>query len=158
MMRLITLLATLVNVKAEGRPAITSPAAPCRPIRCTCIGRPTVADARKRSRDIALVETIARRDTTQSVADDGRRSWSTPAYVVTFRVHARWQGMSSDTLEIVTMRDDGMCGVAFELGAQYVVFTEGTTGVPTVNRCSLTALASRSAQTLRALGVPSAAR
>jgi hypothetical protein len=147
-------LAALLAVVAVGdvaRPARRFVSAMgCTTARCSCVRSSDVGSARKRARDVALVEPIARRDTTSAVASLGGRVW--PAYIVTLRVHARWKGARTDTLQVLTMQSDGLCGVSFEMGERYVVFTDEVIGMPTVQACSLTALASQASSTLRALG------
>jgi len=68
------------------------------------------------------------------------------------------EGAPADTIEVLTMRDDRLCGVALEIGERYVLFTDAAVGKAIVQACSRTELAGRAARTLRALGRPSDAR
>ena len=152
MINLAALLA-FVAVGDLARPArVVASTTTCITARCSCVRSSDVGSARRQARDVALVEPIARRDTTSDVTALGDRAW--PAYVVTLRVHTRWKGAPVDTLEVLTMQGDGLCGVTFEMGERYVIFTDATTGIPVVHACSMTARAREASSTLRALGPP----
>lgn len=156
MASLVAISLALVPLKAEvlTRPPRTM--SECDGFRCSCVGTPSVSEALANARDVALVEPIARRDTTRVVIPETGQAW--PAYIVTLRVHRRWKGAPADTLEVLTMRDDGFCGIQLAIGKRYVVFTGTENGRAIVHSCSRTALASRARQTLRELGPPSRRR
>lgn len=160
-MTALTWLVFITNtVSASGAVhlATVRSAVSCGAVPCSCIGRPTVAEARDQARDVVLGEPIAHRDTTVEVARSGDRVWTTSAAVVTLRVHARWKGAARDTLDVLTVREASMCGVHLARGERYILFSEGTAQLARVSSCSRTAPEREAGAILRALGTPASGR
>lgn len=150
----LVFITNTLNASDAALSATVRTAMSCGTVPCSCIGRPTVVEARERARDVVLGEPIAHRDTTVEVARNGDRVWTTSAVIVTLRVHARWKGAARDTLDVLTLREASMCGVHLALEERYLLFSEGTSQLPWVTSCSRTARERESSAMLRALGSP----
>ncbi len=68
---------------------------------------------------------------------------------VTLQVFRAWKGPRDKTLDLVTSA--GACGVAFEQGADYVVYSTGKKDDLRTDACSLTAPLGQSAKAIRQL-------
>jgi hypothetical protein len=68
---------------------------------------------------------------------------------VTLAVFRAWKGPRGKSLEVVTSA--GACGVAFEQGADYVVYATGKKEDLRTDACSLTAPLTQSAKAVRQL-------
>lgn len=68
---------------------------------------------------------------------------------VTLQVFRAWKGPRAKTLDLTTSA--GACGVAFEEGADYVVYSTGKKDDLRTDACSLTAALARSAKAIRQL-------
>ena len=68
---------------------------------------------------------------------------------VTLQVFRAWKGPHGKTLDVVTSA--GACGVAFEQGSDYVVYSTGTKDSLRTDACSLTAPMSQSLKAVRQL-------
>lgn len=68
---------------------------------------------------------------------------------VTLQVFRAWKGPRGKTLEVATPA--GACGLAFEEGADYVVYATGKKGALRADACTLTAPLGESARAIRQL-------
>lgn len=68
---------------------------------------------------------------------------------VTLQVFRAWKGPRGKTLQVVTPA--GECGIAFERGADYVVYSTGKKEALRTDACSLTAPLAGSARAIRQL-------
>jgi hypothetical protein len=68
---------------------------------------------------------------------------------VTLQVFRAWKGPRDKTVDVVTSA--GACGVAFQEGADYVVYSTGNKGSLRTDACSLTAPVSEALKAVRQL-------
>jgi hypothetical protein len=68
---------------------------------------------------------------------------------VTLQVFRSWKGPREKTLDVIT--STGTCGVAFEEGADYVVYSTGKKDDLRTDACALTAPLAQSAKAIRQL-------
>lgn len=75
---------------------------------------------------------------------------------VTFVVDAAWKGVARETMTVVTSSSGAGCGVRFELGAEYLVYTLGieATGEHRVSSCSRTSVLFEAKEDLKELPPP----
>ena len=68
---------------------------------------------------------------------------------IEFDVETVWKGSVAQSMNLMTNRDTASCGVSFEEGATYVIYSEGDSSV---HRCSRTRSLSEATQDLAELG------
>lgn len=71
---------------------------------------------------------------------------------VTFDVISSWKGASQAQLVVYTAMDSAMCGVDFEVGKRYLVYTSGDEANPNTGLCDRTKLLTVSGEDIAKLG------
>lgn len=71
----------------------------------------------------------------------------------TFEVTKAWKGIEMATAQVSTNAHGTLCGYAFEVGKEYVVYADGKTELST-SACTRTKPAAEAAEDFKALGDP----
>lgn len=91
---------------------------------CTCIGEISLKDELKVT-DLVFVGKVI---SVKEIQVDDNPKYSSGSHVefsYRFLVERVYKGQSkSDTIEIISPNEDGMCGVSFDLGKKYIVFSK----------------------------------
>ena len=133
-------------------------AAPCPPAspRCSCVppGPPREALARADAVFSGRVVSVGE-PRGEDPGDPGR-----PHVEVRIVPARRWKGAAADTVTVRTPPNGAVCGYAFEVGREYLVYADGAEGADglRVYLCSRTRPLADAGEDLAALGAPAVTR
>lgn len=117
---------------------------PCTAFACSCLP-PGTPDEELQKSTAVFAGRVASITTVN-------RGGVAPQLQVRFDVSQSWKGPAAKQIEVLTSESSASCGVTFEQGGEYVVYSNDSEGFLNASLCSRTASAADAADDLAVLG------